>query len=296
MLKSMTAYGRGSALTPLGRFVAEIQSVNRKYLEINTALPRELMRFEIDVKKWAAAQIFRGQVNIRIFAHFDKVAPVAVTPNLPLVRQLKAAWDKIAEELGIPENRGFSLSMLAKENDVLVFEEDLKEESQYRGALQSAIEEALKYLMEMKAREGTELQRDIASRLEKMRQWIGRIAEKAPGATSKYRQKLIERLEEVLPGSVENEERILREVCVYAEKIDIAEELTRFESHLKQFNDLMISGTVGSVAKTLEFLLQELNREVNTIGSKSSDVDVSHLVVDIKSELERIREQIQNVE
>lgn len=295
MLKSMTAYGRACVVTALGRFVVEIQSVNRKFLEINTVLPKEFLRFDGEIKKWIASSIMRGQINVKVSVALEQTTPLVVTPNLPLARQIKAAWDKIAEDLQLEDNQGFRLSMLAQETGVLLYDENIEEEQEYLKGFRQAVESALKGLIEMKIREGNELQKDIEARLSRLKNWIAQVAVKAPEATKKYRQKLVERLQEVLPGCVENEEKILREVCVFAERVDIAEEITRFDSHLKQFSDLLNAST-ESIGKTLEFLLQELNREINTIGSKSSDVEVSRLVIEVKSELERIREQIQNVE
>jgi uncharacterized protein (TIGR00255 family) len=295
MLKSMTAYGRACVVCALGRLTVEIQSVNRKHLEINTFLPKELLRYDTDIKKWLGAAIHRGQVNVKVFAAFDRLSPLVVTPNLPLAKQIKAAWDLIAQELDLSVKQGFTLEMLASEPGILQYEEDDHDEELFRDNLQQAVMQALKQLVAMKEREGSALHDDIQGRSAKLAILVADIAKKAPGATARYRQRLIERLEEVMPGRVESDERLLREVCLYAERIDIEEELTRFHSHLQQF-EALLNSQKPAVGKTVEFLVQELNRETNTIGSKSSDIDVTHLVVDIKSELERIREQIQNVE
>jgi uncharacterized protein (TIGR00255 family) len=289
----MTAYGRACVVSSIGRFVTEIQSVNRKHLEINTLLPKELLRFDTDVKRWIASVIYRGQLYVKIFVCLDQSSPLVVRPNLPLARQIKAAWDIIAKDLGMES--GFTLEMLTHESEILLYDEDLQDEHLYKQALQESVTLALERLLRMKKEEGKALHADIVTRLEKLEKWIQSIAVKIPDATTRYRRKLMERLEEVLGKSIENEERILREVSLYAERIDIAEEITRFDSHLKQFSDLLDKETQG-IGKTLEFLVQELNREANTISSKSSDITVSHLVVEIKSELERIREQIQNIE
>lgn len=295
MLKSMTAYGRACSVSSIGHFTVEIQSVNRKHLEINTFLPKELLRFDADVKKWIAVRVGRGQVNVKISVTFDRVSPLVVTPNIALAKQIKSAWDAIALELQLPVEKGFTLSMLSEISGLLLYDEDVQDEEIYRNALHQAVSEALEKLMTMKLREGEILHKDIAARFDKMVPLIKEIAIKAPGATERFRQRLLERLEEVMAGNVEHEERLLREVCVYAEKVDIAEELTRFDSHLEQVKALLKSDG-QAIGKTLEFLVQELNREINTISSKSSDMDVSRLAVDIKSELERIREQIQNIE
>jgi uncharacterized protein (TIGR00255 family) len=293
MLKSMTAYGRASLSTKIGRFVAEIQSLNRKHLEIQILLPKELSRFDTEIRKQISSMVFRGQVSIKISAFFDQTAPIIVTPNLPLVRQIKLAWETIAKDLKLEEQ--FNLNLLANERDILLYGDNFQNEEDYRTALASTVDMALKEFVAMRIREGEALEQDIANRLIKLRQCLQQIDSRKDGATSKYRQKLKERIEEVLSGSIENEERILREVAIFAERIDIAEEITRFNSHIDQYEQLLKNGS-DSLGKTMEFLLQEMNREVNTIGSKSSDIEITRLVLDMKSELERIREQIQNIE
>ena len=184
---------------------------------------------------------------------------------------------------------------------MLLYEENRVEEEKYRAHLKHAVDMSLHGFLQMKELEGKVLQGDIECRLEIMRGLLKQIEQKTPLATKKYREKLIARLNDVLSGSdspnsnVENEERILREIALFAEKIDIAEEITRFDCPLTHFYSLIRSET-AAVGKTLEFVLQELHREVNTMGSKSLDLDVARAVIDIKSELERIREQIQNIE
>lgn len=295
MLRSMTAYGRASATTALGRFVVEIQSVNRKHLEISVLLPKELTRFDADIRKLVGKQAFRGQVNVKISAYFDKTTPSVVTPNLPLAKQLKAAWEAIAKELEL-KTIEFPLELLSNEEGILLYGEELHDEEQYRLDLINVASEALEQFVAMRIREGEALLQDISARLTNLRHWLDRIVVLSKDSVGKYRHKLLERLESVVPGIIEDEERILREICLFADRIDITEEITRFYSHLDQWGNLLLFSESKGIGKTLEFLLQEMSREVNTIGSKSADIEISHLVVDMKSDLERIREQIQNVE
>lgn len=290
----MTAYGRASLNTKVGHFIIEIQSVNRKFLEVNVVLPRELNQFDIELKKWLMPYLARGQISVKVSVTFEGPVPFIVRPNLPLARQLKDAWDEIAKELHVDKEH-FHLSLLEHADGLLSYEENHSEEENYREALKQTLDVALKGFLQMKFQEGGVLQADISHRLEKMRQYLQIVEQKTPTATKKYREKLVARLEELLPGHVENEERVLREIALFAEKIDITEELTRFNCHLTHFEEV-IHSHVLSVGKTLEFVLQELNREINTIGSKSSDLEIARAVIDIKSELERIREQIQNIE
>lgn len=290
----MTAYGRATILSILGRFSVEIQSVNRKHLEINTILPPEFIRFDTEIKKWISNAVGRGQINVKLRVVFEKTSPLTALPNLPLARQIQKAWYELADHLGIKVDDKRLIDILAQTENILLFDE-LQNEDEYKSLLQQAVEQAIVQLLIMKEAEGKALTVDISARLDAITQMILKIEEKAPGATIRYREKLQERLKEALGASIENEERILREVCVFADKIDIAEELIRFDSHLMQTRSLLkLEGE--SVGKTLEFLIQELNREINTIASKSSDAEVSGLVIKIKTELERIREQIQNIE
>lgn len=289
----MTAYGRGSLTTKTGHFVIELRSVNRKFLEITLSLPKELSQFDSELKKWLSPHVMRGQVTVQVSAFFEDGTPLIVKPNLPLIKQLKAAWEEAGRELHIDEP--FSLSFLSQVDGVFIYEENLKEEETYRAILEQAFAIALENFLSMRNQEGAVLQADIAKRLESLHEMMRQIEQRSPQTINKYREKLTARLEELLPGRVENEERLLREIGLFAERVDIAEEITRFFCHLVHFKEAMDSSVLG-VGKTLEFILQELDREINTIGSKAADIEIARLVIEIKSELKRIREQIQNIE
>lgn len=290
----MTAYGRSTLASLEGRFVAEVHSVNKRFLEINVHLPRELQRFERELKKCVAEKITRGQVNVLLSAQLNRGNILNIKPNLPLVRQLKEAWDQVKNELGMPSSQDFDLRLLASEKGLLQYEEDFEDEKSLFDSLHEVLMKALERLLLMKNEEGESLFKDLASRIPLIEERIDLIEKNASGATKRYREKLLANLEDLVQGSVEKEERVLREVAFFAERVDITEEITRFRLHLKKF--LHLFNGEGAVGKTLEFMIQEMHREVNTIGSKSSDATISHWVVDIKGELEKIREQIQNVE
>jgi uncharacterized protein (TIGR00255 family) len=296
MLRSMTAYGRSSHVSKLGRLGVEIQSVNRKHLEIHPVLPKEFFRFDADIKKLIGQHVGRGQITVKISVQFEREAPISIIPNIPLAKQIKAAWEQIALELELTSLPNELLGILSNESELIYYHDELKEEESYRQWIIEAVSQALTELVTCKVYEGTFLQQDIIMRLEKATVYAAKIALKAPGATERYRHRLIERLAEISSGSyLNNEEKILKEVAIFAEKIDIVEELKRFDCHLKHFNELLLSDEIV-IGKKLDFIVQELNREMTTIGSKSSDYDVAYYVVEAKSELERIREQIQNVE
>ena len=290
----MTAYGRSTQENLIGRFTAEIQSVNRKHLEITVILPRELSRFDAEVKKWISAAVGRGQITVKFTVIFNKSIPLTVAPNIPLAVKIHQASHEIASVLGLDAGK-LALKLLEQQPSILLFDEQMEDEELYREKLHEVFNGALQGFLEMKMQEGHAIFLDITQKLEILHQEIKQIAIYAPNATKRYRERLVERLKEFYSRTFEEEERILREISIYAEKIDILEEITLFEAHLKQFTDVIATKN-ESVAKKLEFLLQEMNREVNTIGSKSSELEVSRRVVEMKSTLERIREIIQNVE
>lgn len=294
MFRSMTAYVYKTVVSSIGQLTIELQSLNRKYLDVTTYLQRELSRYENDFKKLIGSQIKRGQVNVRVSLKCHEFSTVKVIPNLSLARQLKEAWEKIASELGLGETP-FNIELLKSEAGVLTFEDALGNDDAVKQEILEALQQTVNELIVLKEEEGKALLKDVEERVQLLANWIEKISSKSSGAVDRYRQKLTERLEEVIPGAVENEERILREVCLFADRVDIAEEITRFRSHIQLVNSVIGADEVAS-GKKLEFILQEMLREANTIGSKVSDVELSHLVVDIKSELEKIREQIQNIE
>lgn len=295
MLKSMTAYGRASLSNNLGRFSVELKSVNRRHLEIAMQLPPELMRFEVSIKKWISRVVLRGQVFVKLTAEFDEVSPFVAKPNLSLARNLKAAWDAIAQELNIPVEQAFQLSMLTIQEKIIVFEENLLDEEAFQETLHNVINMALEKLTDMKLVEGRLLLNDFMTRVDKLQTHLKKIALLVPAAEERYRQRLFSRLEELLPKLPENEISVVREVALFAERSDITEEIVRFDSHLKQFADLVNASDSG-IGKTLDFLLQEMLREANTISAKSSELEIAQLIIECKSELERMREQIQNIE
>lgn len=295
MLRSMTGYGKAELETELARYVVEIQSINRKHLDISTYLPRELGRFEQDLRKWIGQALSRGQITLKLRIDYKKQTPTTLKPQLLLASQLKDALDAINQHLGLPAQKWDAMQLVKTSSSLLVYDEEWHDEERYLEDLKNVCSQALQMLMKMKEKEGEALAKDVSQRLITLREAIKEIAKLSPDVVEKQRQKLTQKVQEFLPGALENEERILREIVLYAEKVDIAEEVTRFNAHLDQIGDCIRSND-PSVGKTFEFILQELLREANTIGSKASDVQVTRQVVAIKSEIEKLKEQIQNVE
>lgn len=295
MLKSMTAYGRYVLSSDNGHCVVEIQSVNKRFLEVHVNLPRDLSFLEREVKKWIARKVKRGMVSVSVSLRMTQEKVLSVQPNLNLVRQLKEAWLLIQKEWGPVKDHSPDYTLLAGEKDLFSFEEQAVDEGFCKEVVKESLDKALEGLVLMKFEEGEALKKEFLSRLELIKGCLESIRKKAPYATEKYRSRLIATLNDFLSDHVENEERVLREVAVYAERVDITEELTRFCIHHEKFASLLHEKS-ESIGKTLEFLVQEMHREINTVGSKASDAEVSHWVIEIKSELEKVREQIQNVE
>lgn len=293
MLKSMTAFGRANLLTAVGRFIVEIQSLNRKHLEISLYLPPELIRFDPEIRRWVAAETVRGQVIVRIKSFYEEKAPFQVKANLVLANEYKNACMALAKTLDLPPD--LTLESVIAQPGVLVVEEELTDEKLFLSALHQAVHNALVPLKKMKMTEGAHLEKDIRERLHLLSLWIDELEKKAPDALERQKQKLHKKLEELLLNKLDNTELIIREMALYASRIDISEEIVRFRSHLIQFHHFLDQHD-SEKGKSLDFLIQELNREANTMASKSQDAVIAQKVVDIKGVLEKIREQVQNIE
>jgi uncharacterized protein (TIGR00255 family) len=290
MLTSMTGFGRAISESKIGKLTAEIQSVNRKYLEVFVSLPKEFSRFEPEIRKWVGEFISRGQVSVRIFLNPNQEMLIGSIPDIKILKDLKKKWEKIAKELKM-DSSGIDLPFLMQYLPVQS-RQDMVDEGQL-SVLKECVIKALENLVKMKRSEGKTLAKDLSSRLSILEKLITSVQKHAPDATKKMRQRLMEKMEELLKPAADLEERLLREVAVFAEKVDITEEIIRFRSHISQFKEVLKEKSSG---RKMDFLIQEMGREINTIGSKSLESSISHLVVEMKSELEKIREQIQNLE
>ncbi|WP_224960388.1 YicC/YloC family endoribonuclease [Geomonas subterranea] len=292
MIKSMTGYGKGEAVHEAGRFVVEVRCVNHRYGEITVKLPRVLLQFENEIKKRVGERLVRGKIDVFIQVE-NAVALGVPTANLPLARGYLKAFQAIGEALGLSGE--VDLALVASQRDVVTVaaeaEATLEEMPQ---ELMSALEEALRRVDEMRLFEGESLYADFQRRRETLAQLIGKVAARAPQVVAEYGQRLKERIAQLLGEASLPEERLVQEVAVMADKCDVTEELVRLESHLRQFDETLAKSE--PVGRKLDFLLQEINREVNTIGSKGNDAQMAALVVELKAELEKIREQVQNIE
>ncbi len=292
MLKSMTGYGKAEATVETGRITVEIRSVNHRYGEIYVKIPRPLMPFENEVRKRVAGRLKRGKIEV--FVQMEGVAGAGALPevDLQLAKVYHDAFVKLKEALGLHEP--VTLSLIAAQKGVLIMGESEEATEAFQGELFAAVKGAVDNLDTMRLREGVALMEDLAARRDTLSALIAQVAERAPRMVADTAKKLTERVGQLAGDSGLDEARIAQEIAFMADRCDITEELVRFGSHLMQFDETLLMDE--PVGRKLDFLLQELNREVNTIGSKANDADITFCVVQLKAELEKIREQIQNIE
>lgn len=288
----MTGYGRGQSGTNGAQFSVELNSVNRKQSDVTVALPRELAELEPRVRDLINCEISRGRLNVVIAYHTSSASALKVAIDTDLARTYYAAMRDLQIELGAHGEVSID-TVLRAPGVVRVPEEQITPDDAWVH-VQTALKEALRELIKMREREGKNLAKDLIHRLKTVRESVRKIRQMHPGVIKKYRQTLLERIQKAGLELPLDDERIVKEVIFFADKSDISEELTRLESHFGQFaHNLRRSEPVG---RTLDFMTQEISREFNTLGAKANDVEISQLVVLCKSEMEKIREQIQNIE
>ena len=292
MVKSMTGYGRAVETVNGREFTVEIRSVNNRYLDCTVKLPRSFSFAEEAVKAAVKAAVSRGKVDVYITVRSETEADVQVTLNKPVVEGYLAAMRQMVADYGVADD--ISVSVLSRMSDVFVVDKPKADEDQLKADLLSVVDKALAAYDQMRITEGLALENDLRSRAATILELVAQVEELNPRTVSDYRKRLEEKMREVLENKSIDESRILTEAAIFADKVAVDEETVRLRSHLEQM-DAMLSGS-GGIGRKLDFLLQEMNREANTTGSKCSDVKVARIVVDIKAELEKIREQTQNIE
>lgn len=292
MIKSMTGYGR-AALTAGGREItAEVRSVNNRYLDCGVRLPRIYAFAEEAVRKRVKENIARGKVDVYFTVAASGDDTVDISLNRPVLESYLAALRSIADDFGVTND--ITVSSVARNQDVFIIKKTEQDEAQITADLLGALDQALTAYDAMRTAEGQALERDIRSRAGTIRKLLEKIEARAPQTVAEYRAKLTAKMEEVLSKQGIDENRIITEAAIFADRVAVDEETVRLRSHLSQLDDMLKTGS--PIGRKLDFLLQELNRETNTIGSKSSDLELTQTVVEIKAELEKIREQIQNIE
>jgi len=288
----MTGYGKGEASSPRGSFSIEIRSVNHRYGEVSVRMPRGFMSLENEVKRLVSSVIKRGKIDVIV--QWEEATTSDSIPQIDhaAARGYREAFSRLADELQLA--RQIPLTLIIAQKGVMKEAVTSIDESEFQPLLISAVQSAVTAIDAMRQREGDALEIDLMARRQQVAEWSGCIGGRVPQVVLEYRQKLKNRLDLLLDGIEMDETRLAQEIALMADRCDITEELVRLSSHFSQFDEAMrLSEPVG---RKLDFLMQEMNREVNTIGSKSNDVEITTLVIQIKAEMEKMREQVQNVE
>ena len=290
-MKSMTGFGRASLESNGKNYIIEIKTVNNKYSDITVKSPKRLSFMEDKIRKQIANRITRGKVEVSVsFFDFSNKSKNVVL-NKEIAKEYIKQLREIADENNLSEN--ISVVEIAKLPDILNSIDSDNDEEIASEVLQ-CLNMALDSLIEMRKAEGENIKQDLLVRIERVKNLVDKIAENSKGIVEEYVSKLEKRVKEILKTDVVDENRIAQEAVIYADKTSIEEELTRLNSHIVQFKELVNSD--GPVGKKLDFMIQEMNRETNTIGSKAGSGEITKAVIDLKVELEDIREQIQNIE
>ena len=292
MVKSMTGYGRAVETVNGREFTVELRSVNNRYLDCSVKLPRSLAFAEEAVKQAVKATISRGKVDIFITVRSEGASDVKITLNAAMVEGYLSAMKQMVSDYGVQDD--ISVSVISRMPEVFSVEKPEVDEAQLLEDLMHVVEQALAAYDTMRAAEGRVLENDLRSRGNTILELVSKVEAGNGQTVVDYRTRLYNKLQEVLANTSIDESRILTEAAIFADKVAVDEETVRLRSHLEQMNNMLTTG--GAIGRKLDFLLQEMNRESNTIGSKCSDVRLARIVVDIKAELEKIREQTQNIE
>lgn len=292
MIKSMTGYGSAKGSAAGLRLSVELKSVNNRYLDVSVKLPRTLLFAEEPIRSAVAKHITRGKVDVFVTADASESDCTEVRVNEPLLRGYIAALNEVHSKYYLTDD--MTLMNLCRLPDVLSTERRELDTDELTAGLLAILEDALRGYDAMRETEGVKLRDDVLSRIEEIGRLTGIVEERAPQTVAEYRARLEQKLRETLEGLPVDDARVLTECAIFADRIAVDEETVRLRSHLSQLRD-MAEGE-SPIGRKMDFLIQELNRESNTIGSKCQSADIARVVVDLKAEIEKIREQIQNVE
>jgi len=289
----MTAYGRGEYQQGDTVFMTEIKSLNHRYLDVILRMPRNFQILEKDLRSIISSRIRRGRIEVSIqMKNGDEESHYELELNVPLVKSYFKIFNQLAEQFGLDQK--IQLESLCQMKDVILAKPPDVDVEEVRPGFQKVLNQALDLLDEMRLREGEAIEADFLKRLDLLEEHVNEIEERAPNLVEEYRKKLKDNIHRMLKDVAVDESRIAQEVAFFAEKSDITEEVVRIRSHLGQFQEYLAMD--DALGRRLDFLIQEINREVNTIGSKVSDSRTAEVVVEMKAELEKVREQVQNVE
>ena len=291
-MKSMTGFGCGEASNDCLVYRVEVGSVNRKQADIVVNLPRELNSLDSRIRKQVSETVSRGRIHVGVSLKSVESKGGSLSINLPLAKEYTEAMAKLEEHLGL--DGLVSKFDPSRASGVIELGETLPDPEDAWPFLEEALKESLSELLEMRSTEGAHLKSDLESRLTKLKGFLQKISEQSPNVVKKYRDNLIKRLDGAGIELNLDDERLIKEIGIFADRCDISEEVTRLESHFAQCHKYFESDQ--AVGRPLDFLVQEMGREINTIGSKANDASIAQIIVESKTELEKIREQIQNIE
>ncbi len=292
MIRSMTGYGRAEVLVNGRNILVEIRSVNHRYFEFSCRSPRAYGFLESRLKTYLQGKLSRGKVDVNVSIQTVEGSSASVQVNRELAASYVQALRALEEPLGLRDD--LSLSVISRFSDIFTVNKETEDEDAIWADVLQVADEATGRFVQMRETEGAKMKEDVESRLDFILQAVEQVEARSPKTVEEYRARLYNKMSEVLGNTQIDEQRILTEAALYAEKIAVSEETVRLRSHVGQFRTILAQG--GPVGRKLDFLIQECNRETNTIGSKAQDIEIARIVVDIKSEIEKIREQIQNIE
>lgn len=292
MALSMTGYGRGKEVLHGRDIMVEIKSVNSRYFEYSSRLPRNYGFLDDALKKALSAVVSRGKAELRLNIQNLEEGETEIKANMAVAKGYANALAEISSELELPDDT--SAAVLARFSDVFTVLRTEADEEELKADVLQVAKMAIEHYNQMRAVEGDKLKQDIMMRLDALEAMLAEVEKGSTGRVERYTQRLYERLQEVLQDRTVDEARVLTEAAIFADKTAVDEETVRLRSHFKQYREILAKG--GAVGRKLDFLTQELNREVNTIGSKCQELEITQLVVEMKAEIEKIREQIQNLE
>lgn len=292
MIRSMTGYGRAEVLVNGRNILVEIRSVNHRYFEFSCRSPRAYGFLESRLKTYLQGKLSRGKVDVNVSIQTIEGSSASVQVNRELAASYVQALRALEEPLGLRDD--LSLSVISRFSDIFTVNKEIEDEDAVWADVLQVADEATGRFVQMRETEGAKMKEDVESRLDFILQAVEQVEARSPKTVEEYRARLYNKMSEVLGNTQIDEQRILTEAALYAEKIAVSEETVRLRSHVGQFRAILAQG--GPVGRKLDFLIQECNRETNTIGSKAQDIEIARIVVDIKSEIEKIREQIQNIE
>ncbi len=292
MIRSMTGYGRERRLVGAREITVEIRAVNHRYFEFNARTPRAYGYLDEKLKNFLSGKVGRGKVEVSVSVVNNEGADLGIELNLKTAQGYLSALRAANEQLGLPDD--VALSHIMRLPEVFTVRKTTEDEDEIWEAVKQVTETALEKFVSVRELEGEKLKEDISSRLDRMESLVSQIEERSPQVTELYRNRLFSKLKELLNDRSIDESRILTEAAIFADKTAVDEETVRLKSHIAQFRKHIASDE--QIGKQLDFLVQEMNREANTTGSKCQDLAITRMVVDLKSEIEKIREQIQNIE